>query len=176
MSFPFKPNTEPPKDMTVFKNLVKVASDSDKFRRVLWTGRNSQLVIMTIPVGGEIGEEIHTVDQHLTFHSGSADAIVNDKTERVGPGDIVIVPAGAKHNVSIIKLIFYQWSYPYLYTSVQFTNKGQTPLILSTVYAPAEHKADTVHSSLEEGERLEDEGKDEPPKWAQDLHQKDIGK
>ena len=43
MSFPFKPNTEPPKDMTVFKNLIKVASDSAKFRRVLWTGRNSQV-------------------------------------------------------------------------------------------------------------------------------------
>ena len=75
MSFPYKPNTEPPKDMTVFKNIVSVASSSEKFRRVLWTGRNSQvcfpvtlnfnvlnwclipqLVIMTIPVGGEIGE------------------------------------------------------------------------------------------------------------------------
>ncbi|KAF7797614.1 hypothetical protein EIP86_008814 [Pleurotus ostreatoroseus] len=135
MSFPYKPNTEPPKDMTVFKNIVSVASSSEKFRRVLWTGRNSQLVIMTIP-------EIHTVDQHLSFHSGSADAIVNGKTERVGPGDVVIVPAGAKHNV----------------------------------YAPAEHKADTVHSSLEEGERLEEEGKDEPPEWAQNLHKKDDGK
>lgn len=152
MSFPYKPNTEPPKDMTVFKNIVSVASSSDKFRRVLWTGRNSQLVIMTVPVGGEIGEEIHTVDQHLSFHSGSADAIVNGKTERVGPGDVVIVPAGAKHN---------------------FINKGDTPLILSTVYAPAEHKETTVHESLEEGERLEEEGKDEPPSWAQDLHKKE---
>lgn len=43
MSFPHKPNTEPPKDMTVFKNLVSVASQSGKFRRVLWTGRNSQV-------------------------------------------------------------------------------------------------------------------------------------
>ena len=43
MSFHYKPNTEPPKDMTVFRNIVKVASDSGKFRRVLWTGRNSQV-------------------------------------------------------------------------------------------------------------------------------------
>jgi len=154
MAFHYKPNTEPPKDMTVFKNIVKVASESNKFRRVLWTGRNSQLVIMTIPVKGEIGEEIHTVDQHLSFHSGTADAIVNGKTERVGPGDIVIVPAGANHN---------------------FINKGETPLILSTVYAPAEHKADTVHESLEEGEELENDGKDEPPKWAKELHKPDNG-
>ena len=75
MAFQYKPNTEPPKEMTVFRNLTKIASDSAKFRRVLWTGRNSQvrsisvrvctpilkqwpekLVIMTIPVSGEIGE------------------------------------------------------------------------------------------------------------------------
>ena len=46
------------------------------------------------------------------------------------------------------------------------------PLVLSTVYAPAEHKADTVHNSLEEGEKLETEGKDEPPAWSQELHKK----
>ncbi|KAI0081945.1 RmlC-like cupin [Panus rudis PR-1116 ss-1] len=151
MAFHYKPNTEPPTEMRVFKNLTKVASESAKFRRVLWTGRNSQLVIMTIPVGGEIGQEIHTVDQHLSFHSGTAKAVVNGKTEHVGPGDVVIVPAGAEHN---------------------FINTGQTPLILTTVYAPAEHKADTVHETREEGERLEEEGKDEPPEWAQDLHKK----
>ncbi|TCD66304.1 hypothetical protein EIP91_001550 [Steccherinum ochraceum] len=147
MAFHYKPNTEPMKDMKVFKNLTKVASESNKFRRVLWTGRNSQLVIMTIPVGGEIGE-------HLSFHSGTAKAVVNGKTEAISPGDVVIVPAGAKHN---------------------FINTGQTPLIVSTVYAPAEHKADTVHESLEEGERLEEEGKDEPPAWAMELHKKDTG-
>lgn len=52
----WKPNTDPPKTVAVFRNIAQVASESDKFRRVLWTGRNSQLVIMTIPVGGEIGE------------------------------------------------------------------------------------------------------------------------
>ena len=52
----WKPNTEPPKTVTVFRNIAKLASQSDKFRRVVWTGRNSQLVIMTVPVGGEIGE------------------------------------------------------------------------------------------------------------------------
>ena len=48
MSFPYKPNTEPPKDMTVFKNIVSVASSSDKFRRVLWTGRNSQVSVSSL--------------------------------------------------------------------------------------------------------------------------------
>lgn len=48
MSFPYKPNTEPPKDMTVFKNITAVASGSGKFRRVLWTGRNSQVSVLRI--------------------------------------------------------------------------------------------------------------------------------
>ncbi|KAI0744032.1 RmlC-like cupin [Daedaleopsis nitida] len=145
-----KPNTEPPKTVAIFRNIYQVASDSDKFRRVLWTGRNSQLVIMTVPVGGEIGEETHTVDQHLNFLSGTGQAIIDgNREESIKPGDIVIVPAGTLHN---------------------FKNTGPTPLIISTVYAPGEHKADTVHDTMEQGEKLEDEGKDEAPSWAKDLH------
>ncbi|KAI0775845.1 RmlC-like cupin domain-containing protein [Trametes elegans] len=142
----FHPNTDPPKGFTIFNNLQEVASESDKFRRVLWTGTHSQFVIMTVPADGEIGEEIHTVDQHLFFLSGNAQAIEGGtKTTDVHPGDVVIVPAGTKHN---------------------FKNSGPTPPIVATVYAPAEHKADTVHDSLEQGEKLEEEGKDEPPSWA----------
>jgi len=109
---------------------------------------------MTIPVGGDIGEEIHTVDQHLNFISGQALAQVNGKEEMVAAGDVVIVPAGAKH---------------------QFINRGEGPLVLTTVYAPAEHKETTVHETKEEGDRLEEEGKDEPPSWASDLHKTDDG-
>ncbi|KAH9892692.1 RmlC-like cupin [Cubamyces lactineus] len=142
----YHPNTDPPKGFAIFRNIEELASGSDKFRRVLWTGTHSQFVIMTVPVGGEIGEEIHTVDQHLVFLSGKAQAIEDGtKVSDIHPGDMVIVPAGTKHN---------------------FKNVGPTPLIVSTVYAPAEHKADTVHDTLEQGEKLEDEGKDEPPSWA----------
>ncbi|GBE80569.1 RmlC-like cupin [Sparassis latifolia] len=145
MSAP-KANTEPPKGVTIIRDLYRIASGSDKFRKVLWTGKHSQLVIMTIPVGGEIGEETHTVDQHLYFISGTAQAITDgNRKDHVKSGDTVIVPAGTLHN---------------------FKNTGPTPLIVSTVYAPAEHKADTVHDTLDQGEKLEDEGKDEPPTWA----------
>ncbi|KAH9944723.1 RmlC-like cupin [Amylocystis lapponica] len=144
MSAP-KPNTEPPKKAVVIRALNKVASESDKFRKVLWTGRHSQLVLMTVPVGGEIGEETHSVDQHLYFVSGTAQAITDGKHDDVRPGDMVIIPAGTLHN---------------------FVNTGSTPLVVSTVYAPAEHRADTVHDSLEQGEKLEEEGKDDPPEWA----------
>ena len=108
----YKPNTEPPKTVSVFRNIYQVASDSDKFRRVLWTGRNSQvrsflyaamglsLICYTVAghhdhscrwrswrgeymrIFGSVPEltspqETHTVDQHLNFLSGTAEAIID---------------------------------------------------------------------------------------------------
>jgi len=102
---PPKPNTSPPKKAAVIHNVAKLASESDKFRRVIWTGRHSQLVIMTVPAGGEIGEETHSVDQHLYFVSGTAQAITDGKhKDNIGPGDHVIIPAGTVHNVSSWKI------------------------------------------------------------------------
>ncbi|MCJ1299257.1 hypothetical protein MMC08_002049 [Hypocenomyce scalaris] len=134
---------EAPKDMAHFKIDAEVEKSS-VFRRVLWTGKHSQVVIMNVPRGGEIGEEIHTVDQHLTFTSGTGKAIVNGKEQEVSGGSLAIVPAGAKHN---------------------FINTGDGPLLLYTVYAPAEHDPHTVHKTKEEGDQLEEEGKDEAPKF-----------
>ena len=118
------------------------AEKSPDFRRVLWTGEHSQLVIMTIPPGGEIGEEVHEVDQILTFVSGVGQAKVGGQTRKVVQGDLVVVPAGKKHN---------------------FTNEGPNPLVLYTVYGPPEHADGAVHKTKEEADRLEEEGKDEPP-------------
>ncbi|OZJ06155.1 hypothetical protein BZG36_00957 [Bifiguratus adelaidae] len=125
---------------------AKTAADSGDFRRVLWTGDHSQLVIMTAPVKGEIGEEIHAVDQHLFFLSGSGEAIIEGETKQITGGDLVVVPQGSKHN---------------------FINTGPTPLILATVYAPAEHDEHAVHKTKEEGDKLEEEGKDKPPQKKQ---------
>ncbi|MCJ1472559.1 hypothetical protein MMC13_001208 [Lambiella insularis] len=140
--------SEPPKHkMAYFPNMVNaLPSGSGEFRRVLWTGVYSQVVLMTIPVGGDIGEEIHTVDQALTFTSGKAKATVGGEEKDVEAGDLVVVPAGTKH---------------------QFVNSGPTPLILYTIYSPAEHKATSVHKTKEEGDELEEAGKDEPPEWSQ---------
>ncbi|WP_341360528.1 cupin domain-containing protein [Georgenia sp. M64] len=114
-----------------------------EFRRVLWTGEHSQLVVMTIPPGGEIGEETHPKnDQILSFVSGAGKAVVDGDEQFVAPGDIVAVPAGAKHN---------------------FLNVGPNPLVLYTIYGPAHHSADTVHATKEEAEEAEERGEDEPP-------------
>ena len=118
------------------------AEKSPDFRRVLWTGEHTQLVIMTIPKGGEIGEEVHEVDQILTFVSGTGKAIISGSEKAVAQGDLVVVPAGKKHN---------------------FLNTGENPLILYTVYGPAEHADGAVHKTKEEADALEEAGKDEPP-------------
>ena len=122
--------------------IATVAEESADFRRVLWTGEHTQLVIMTIPPGGEIGEEVHEVDQILTFVSGTGQAQVGGQKKNVAQGDLVVVPAGKKHN---------------------FLNTGENPLILYTVYGPPEHADGAVHKTKEEADALEEAGKDEPP-------------
>ncbi|GAA0449448.1 hypothetical protein Aca07nite_42860 [Actinoplanes capillaceus] len=122
--------------------IATVAEQSPDFRRVLWTGKHTQLVIMTVPPGGEIGEEIHEVDQILTFVSGIGKAVVGGRTRKVEQGDLVVVPAGTKHN---------------------FVNDGANPLVLYTVYGPPEHADGAVHKTKEEADAAEEAGKDEPP-------------
>jgi len=123
--------------------IATVADKSPDFRRVLWTGKYSQLVIMTIPPGGEIGEEVHEdTDQILTFVSGIGEAVVAGEKKQVAQGDLVAVPAGTKHN---------------------FVNAGPNPLVLYTVYGPPEHADQVVHRTKEEAEAAEEAGQDEPP-------------
>ena len=124
--------------------IATVAEQSADFRRVLWTGVHAQLVIMTIPPGGEIGEEVHEdTDQILTFVSGTGEAVVAGETRNVVQGDLVAVPAGTRHN---------------------FLNTGANPLVLYTVYAPPEHAEGTVHATKEEAEAAEAAGMDAPPR------------
>ncbi len=115
--------------------IATVAEQSADFRRVLWTGQHTQLVIMTIPPGKEIGEEVHeTNDQILTFVSGVCEAMIADERKTVSQGDLVVVPAGTKHN---------------------FINTGPNPLVLYTVYGPPEHPHGTVHRTKEEADAAE---------------------
>ena len=120
-----------------------MAEQSADFRRVLWTGEHTQLVIMTIPPGGEIGVETHDEnDQILSFVSGVGKAVIGKQEKKVTAGDVVVVPAGKEHN---------------------FTNEGPNPLVLYTVYGPPDHADGAVHSTKEEADALEEAGKDEPP-------------
>ena len=123
--------------------IATIAEQSADFRRVLWTGRHTQLVIMTLPVGGEIGDEVHeNTDQILTFVSGTGEARVGPDARKVTQGDLVVVPAGTQHNV---------------------VNTGPIPLVLYTVYGPPEHAEGAVHATKEEAEEAEASGRDVPP-------------
>ena len=123
--------------------IAVVAEQSADFRRVLWTGKHTQLVIMTIPPGGEIGEETHEEnDQILSFVSGLGKAVIEGEERSLRPGDIVVVPGGTKHN---------------------FLNDGPNPLVLYTVYGPPDHADGAVHHTKEEADAAEESGKDEPP-------------
>ena len=112
------------------------AEKSPDFRRVLWTGEHTQLVIMTIPKGGEIGEEVHDdTDQVLVFVEGSGEAQLDGVSSRIGPNDLVFVHAGTRHN---------------------FLNTGDGPMRLVTIYAPPHHAPGTVHATKEEADAAEE--------------------
>jgi mannose-6-phosphate isomerase-like protein (cupin superfamily) len=83
-------------------DIVQLARGNDAFRREIATGEHSQIVAMTIPPGGEIGEEVHEEnDQLLVFVDGQADAVLDARTSKVGPNDLVLVPAGTLRLVTV---------------------------------------------------------------------------
>lgn len=115
-------------------DIKKAAKENEDFRRVLYAGENSQLVLMSIVVGEDIGEEVHHVDQILFFVDGQGEAILNGDSRSVEEHDVVFVPSGTKHN---------------------FKNTGDEPLKLFTVYAPPQHPDGTVHKTKAEAESAE---------------------
>lgn len=103
---------------------------NNTFRRVLYTANHIQLVLMSIPPGGDIGEEVHPdTDQFLRFESGEGQAILDGRKISVTDGDSVIVPAGTKHN---------------------FINTGSSDLKLYSIYSPPHHQKNTIHRTKEE--------------------------
>ena len=125
-------------------DIVQLARSNDAFRREIATGEHSQIVAMTIPPGGEIGDEVHEhTDQILTFVSGTGEADLNGHTHPIEAGDQCAVPAGAQHN---------------------FRNTGDQPLVLYTVYSPPEHAAGVAFATKDEADTAEATGQDEPPR------------
>jgi len=108
-------------------DILEAAWRNDAFRREVLTGEHEQVVVMTIPSGGEIGEEVHPdTDQVLAFLDGHGEARLDGQSSTVGPNDLVFVRAGTRHN---------------------FVNTGDAPLRLITIYAPPEHAPGTVHQT-----------------------------
>lgn len=117
-------------------NIAEEAITNDAFRREVQTGEHEQVVVMTIPPGGEIGEEVHAgTDQVLVFVDGVGEAHLEGvEPFRVGPYDLVFVRAGTRHN---------------------FVNTGPRALRLFTTYAPPHHAPGTVHQTRADADAAE---------------------
>lgn|ERR1700694_3815345 len=103
--------------------LKDVAKENECFRQVLFTGVHSQLVVMALRAGEEIGEEVHEVDQFIYLVKGEGEAIMAGVAAPFEKGEALCVPAGSLHNVR---------------------NTGDEPMKLFTVYSPPQHAAGTV--------------------------------
>jgi mannose-6-phosphate isomerase-like protein (cupin superfamily) len=113
-------------------DIEQQTTGNDDFRRVLYTGKNLQLVLMSLPPGCDIGAEVHEDrDQFFRFEEGRGQVDIDDNTYDVVDGSAVVVPAGARHNVR---------------------NIGDGPLKLYTLYGPPEHKDGIVQSTKEEAD------------------------
>lgn len=117
-------------------NIEEVSLRNTDFRRVLYTAKHCQLVVMSIAPGTDIGEEVHTLDQFIRCEEGKGKSVISGVEHEFGAGFAVIVPAGARHNI---------------------VNLSATePLKLYTLYAPPNHKDKTVHATKADAEAAEE--------------------
>jgi len=112
-------------------DIEKETVNNTDFRRVLYTGKYSQLVLMSLKAGEEIGEETHDdVDQFFRFEEGEGKVVIDGVEHTVGDGSAVIDPAGAKHNV--------------------INTSRESALKLYTIYSPPEHQDQTIRHTKQE--------------------------
>ena len=123
--------------MKGFVEDIEAITESNKdFRRVLYTGKNLQLVVMSLKAGEEIGEETHEDrDQFFRIEKGKGEVMIDGETHKIRADDAIIVPAGARHNV---------------------INTGDKRLKLYTLYAPPEHRDGIVRKTKQEAEDMEE--------------------
>jgi mannose-6-phosphate isomerase-like protein (cupin superfamily) len=113
------------------RDIEGIAVENDHFRRVLYTAKNLQLVVMALEPRGEIGAEVHHLDQFFRVEEGTGEAILDGVRTAIRPGFALLVPAGANHNI---------------------VNTGSGPLKLYTLYAPPNHRDGVVHHTRAEAE------------------------
>ena len=117
------------------EDIKKLAKDNSNFRKVVYTGKHSQLVLMSLPIHEEIGEEVHPhTDQLLFLADGEGKAILEGQISNFKEDEAVFVPAGTRHN---------------------FVNTGDEELKFYTVYSPPAHADGTVHKTKAHAEKDE---------------------
>lgn len=115
-------------------NIEQLAIENDYFRKVLYTDTRVQLVLMSLAVGEDIGEEVHQLDQFIRVEKGKGKSVLDGVEYDISDGSAVIIPQGVRHNI---------------------INTGDMPLKLYTLYAPPNHKDGTIH--VTKAEALADE-------------------
>ena len=113
------------------QNIEDLACKNDQFRRVLYTAKHCQLVLMALKPKEEIGAEVHQLDQFFRVEEGSGEAVLDGVRTAIQAGFGIVVPAGAKHNI---------------------INTGSRPLKLYTIYSPPNHRDAVVHSTRADAE------------------------
>ncbi len=121
--------------MSFHLNLDEATRSNSFFRKELYTTDRTQIVVMSVEPGDDIGLETHDLDQVLYFISGTGEYAVGNDRGEVKPGDVVVVPAHTQHN---------------------FLNTGKEPLKLFTVYAPPDHAPGTLHRTKAEAMEAEE--------------------
>lgn len=116
-------------------NIEQMAKDNKNFRKVLFTGPNSQLVVMSLKVGEDIGMEVHEEnDQFIRIEEGEGLVVVDGEERKIEDDWAVVIPAGVEHNI---------------------VNTGEEELKLYTIYSPAHHPDGTTHETKEEATEAE---------------------
>lgn len=106
------------------QDIERITVKNEEFRRVLYTAKHCQLVVMALKPGEEIGAEVHQLDQFFRVEEGAGEAVLDGVCTAISAGFAVLVPAGTSHNI---------------------INTGRLPLKLYTLYAPPNHRDSVVH-------------------------------
>jgi mannose-6-phosphate isomerase-like protein (cupin superfamily) len=114
------------------QNIEDIAVKNNNFRQVLYTARNSQLVVMSLKPKEEIGMEVHKLDQFFRVEEGTGEAILDGVHTTIKAGFAIFVPAGENHNI---------------------INNGSVPLKLYTLYAPPNHRDGVIHHTRADAEK-----------------------
>ena len=113
------------------QDIEGLAVENKDFRRVLYTAKNCQLVVMSLQAKEEIGAEVHHLDQFFRVEEGTGEAVLDGVRTTIRAGSAIVVPAGANHNI---------------------VNTGNVALKLYTIYSPPNHRDGVVHHTREEAE------------------------
>lgn len=116
-------------------NIEEETIKNDNFRKVLYTAPNSQLVVMSLKPGEEIGEEVHEVDQFIRIEEGEGKAVLDGEESNIEDDFAIVIPAGTKHNI--------------------INTSQEEEMKLYTIYSPSQHPAGTIHKTKAEAEEAE---------------------